>query len=170
MTINAREKPARGDMQLDIQGLQLSRLFPELESTRQSVGTLYGRGDSVAELLGSSNGQLTFAIDTTDTVVAVVGTIDFKQERLDLVFHAEPKDMSIFVLRSPIRLEGPFKRPKVRPEAGPIIARVAGAALLAAINPAPAILPFIETGPGKDSDCVKLTAQVHAKGAVKKTL
>jgi AsmA family protein len=229
VTVNAREKPARGDVQLDIQGLQLSRLFPELESTKQSIGTLYGRaklagrGDSIADLLASSNGQLTFAIDggrfslllvellgidiaealrllgtrnrqvtlrcavgdftvkdgiatpqafvidTTDTVVAVVGTIDFKQERMDLVFHAEPKDMSIFALRSPIHLVGPFKGPKARPEAGPIIARVAGAALLAAINPALAILPFIETGPGKDSDCAKLIAQAQAKGAVKKS-
>jgi hypothetical protein len=41
--------------------------------------------------------------------------------------------------------------------------------LLAAINPVLALLPFIETGPGKDSDCGKLIAQANAKGAVKKT-
>jgi uncharacterized protein involved in outer membrane biogenesis len=229
ITVDARAKPPRGDLQLDIQGLHLGRLFPELESTSQSLGTLYGRtklagrGDSIADLVASSNGQLvlaidggrfslllvellgidiaealqllgtrnrqvtlrcavadlaikdgiatpqTFVIDTADTVVAVSGTIDFRQERLDLVFNAEPKDMSIFALRSPIHLEGPFKRPKVRPEAGPIVARVAGAALLAAINPVLALLPFIETGPGKDSDCGQLIAQANAKGAVQKT-
>jgi len=228
VVVDASAKPARGNVQLDVQGLQLARLFPELDSTRQSVGTLYGRaklagrGDSIAELVGSSDGQLTFAIDsgrfslllvellgldlaealqllgtrnrqvtlrcavgdlavkqgiatpqpmvidTTDTVVGVVGEIDFTRERLDLVFHPEPKDVSIFVLRSPIHLQGPLKDPKVRPEAGPIAARIAAAALLGALNPVLALLPFIETGPGKDSDSAKLVAQARSKGAVKK--
>ena len=229
VTVDARAKPARGSIALEVQGVQLSRLFPALDSTRQSVGTLYGRaklsgrGDSIADMLGSSDGQLTFAvdsgrfslllvellgidisealqllgtrnrqvtlrcavgdlavrqgvatpqamvIDTTDTVVGVEGGITLEDERLDLVFHAEPKDMSLFVLRSPIHLEGSFKDPKVRPEAGPIVARVAAAALLAAVNPVLALIPFIETGPGKDSDCAKLVAQARSKGAVKKS-
>jgi hypothetical protein len=228
VTINAREKPARGDLALEFQGLQLARLFPALESTKQSVGTLYGRaklrghGDSLGQMLGTSDGQVTvavdggrisllvvellgidiaeavsllgtrnrqvmlrcavadlavkdgiatpqaFVIDTTDTIVEVTGTIDFRNEKLDLVFRAEPKDPSIFALRSPIHLEGSFADPKVRPEAGPIVARIAGAALLAAINPVLAILPFIETGPGEDSDCVRLMSQARQKGAAKR--
>ena len=195
---------------------------------KASIGTLYGRaklngrGESVADLLGTSNGSLAlavnggqvslllvellgldlaeaitllgtrnrqialrcavadltvkegvaipqaFVIDTTDTVVTVTGPIDLRRERLDLVFRPEPKDYSIFALRSPIHLQGAFKDPAVRPEPGPIVTRVAGAALLAAVNPLLALLPFIETGPGKDSDCAKLLAQVRAKGAVKK--
>jgi uncharacterized protein involved in outer membrane biogenesis len=110
-----------------------------------------------------------FLIDTADTVVTVTGPIDFDRERLDLVFRPEPKDPSIFALRSPIHLQGPFKDPAVRPEAGPIVARIAGAAALAAINPLLALLPFIETGPGEDSDCAKAIADVRAKGAVRKT-
>jgi uncharacterized protein involved in outer membrane biogenesis len=229
VTIDASAKPTRGNVALDVQGVQLSRLFPTLESSRQSVGTLYGRaklagrGDSIADMLGASDGQLTFAvdsghfslllvellgidvaealqllgtrnrqvtlrcavgdfavkqgvatpqamvIDTTDTVVGVVGDIALRDERLNLVFHAEPKDVSLFVLRSPIHLEGSFKDPNVRPEAGPIVARVAAAALLGAVNPVLALLPFIETGPGKDSDCASLVAQARSKGAVKKS-
>jgi hypothetical protein len=56
----------------------------------------------------------------------------------------------------------------VRPKAGPIAARGAAAAALAAINPLLALLPFIETGPGKDSDCAQLLSHAKAKGAVKK--
>jgi len=100
--------------------------------------------------------------------VTVTGPIDLRGERLHLVFHPEPKDPSIFALRSPIHLQGAFKDPTVRPEIGPIAARIAGAALLAAVNPLLALLPFIETGPGKDSDCAKLIGQVRAKGAIKK--
>ena len=229
VVLNARVKPIAGNVELEIQGLQLARLFPALNSQQQSIGTLYGRanlagrGDSIAALLGASDGQIAFAvdggsvsllliellgldvaealqllgtrnrqvrlrcavgdlkvqkgvatphtlvIDTTDTIVRVVGTIDFQREALDLVFHPEPKDPSIFALRSPIHLQGPFKDPKVRPEAGPIIARVAAATLLAALNPVLALIPFIETGPGQDSDCGRLIAQARAKGAVKKT-
>jgi uncharacterized protein involved in outer membrane biogenesis len=226
--LDGRTKPVRGNMEVDVQGLELARLFPESQAMKESLGTLYGRaklngrGESVADLLGTSNGQINlavdsgrvsllivemlgldlaeavmllgtrnrqvrlrcavadlavkdgvatpqaFVIDTTDTVVTVAGPIDLRRERLDLVFYPEPKDYSIFALRSPIHLQGPFKDPAVRPELGPIAARVAGAALLAAVNPLLALLPFIETGPGKDSDCAKLLAQVKAKGAVKK--
>ena len=225
--LDGRTKPVRGNMVIDVQGLALARLFPESQAMKESLGTLYGRaklngrGESVADLLGTSNGQIdlavnggrvslllvellgldlaeavmllgtrnrqiglrcavadltvkdgvatpqAFVIDTSDTVVTVAGPIDLRREHLDLVFRPEPKDMSIFALRSPIHLQGAFKDPAVRPEVGPIAARVAGAALLAAVNPLLALLAFIETGPGKDSDCAKLLTQVRAKGAVK---
>ena len=226
--LEGRTKPVRGTVGIDVQGLELARLFPESPAMKEALGTLYGRaklngrGESVAELLGASNGQIdlavnggrvslllvellgldlaeavsllgtrnrqvglrcavadlavkdgvatpqAFVIDTTDTVVTVTGAIDLRRERLDLVFYPEPKDHSIFALRSPIHLQGALKDPAVRPELGPIAARVAGAVLLAAVNPLLALLPFIETGPGKDSDCAKLLGQVKAKGAVKK--
>ncbi len=228
ITLDARTKPVRANAEIDVQGLELARLFPESQAMKESLGTLYGRaklngrGESVADLLGTSTGQIdlavnggqvslllvellgldlaealtllgtrsrqvrlrcavadlavndgvatpkAFVVDTTDTVATVTGPIDLRRERLDLVVHPEPKDHSIFVLRSPIHLQGAFKDPAVRPEVGPIAARVAGAALLAAVHPLLALLPFIETGPGKDSDCAKLLAQVRAKGAVKK--
>ena len=228
ISLDGRTKPVRGNMEIDFQGLQLARLFPESQAMKEALGTLYGRaklagrGESVAELLGTSNGPISlavnggqvnlllvellgldlaeavallgtrnrqirlrcavadltvkdgvatpqaFVIDTSDTVVTVTGPIDLRGERLDLVFHPEPKDPSIFALRSPIHLQGAFKDPTVRPEIGPIAARIAGAALRAAVNPLLALLPFIETGPGKDSDCAKLIGQVRAKGAIKK--
>ena len=229
IALDAREHPVRGDMDLDVQGLALARLFPSTKELQPSFGTLFGRaklsgrGASVGDLLGTSNGQLslavdggqmslllvellgldvaeasqllgarkraqvelrcavadfsvkdgiatskTFVVDTTDTAVKVEGTIDFQHERLDLVTYPEPKDMSIFALRSPVQMQGAFKDPTVRPKAGPIVARGAAAAALAVANPLLALLPFIETGPGKDSDCGALLANVKRKGAVKK--
>jgi uncharacterized protein involved in outer membrane biogenesis len=196
---------------------------------QDALGTMYGRidvkgqGGSVAELLGTSNGQASFAVeggrisallvellgldvaeaimllgarrnqvtlrcavsgfdvkdgtmnaetfvvDTTDTIITVDGAIDLKNERLDLETKPEPKDQSLIALRTPINIKGPFKDPSVRPKAGPLAARAAAAAGLAAINPALAVLALIETGPGKDADCAKLLAEARSKGAVKKT-
>ncbi|MGQ0523571.1 MAG: AsmA family protein, partial [Betaproteobacteria bacterium] len=109
-----------------------------------------------------------FVVDTVDTVIKVEGTVNLEAEQLDLVTYPEPKDMSVFSLRSPVQMQGPFKDPKIRPKAGPIAARGAAAAALAAINPLLALLPFIETGPGKDSDCTALLTHAKAQGAVKK--
>jgi uncharacterized protein involved in outer membrane biogenesis len=222
IVLDGRRKPMRGDLKIDVKGLDLGRLFPA-EETKQSLGTLYGSaklagsGGSIGDLLGTSSGQIhlaidggrfsllliellgldvaealqllgtrnrqvtlrcavadlqvkdgiaapqLFVVDTTDTNVTVNGAINFKTEQLDLVSYPEPKDPSIFVLRSPIHLEGALKRPKVRPEAGPIAARIAAAAALAAVNPLLALIPFIETGPGKDSDCAALVSQLNQK-------
>ncbi|HEX4886108.1 MAG TPA: AsmA family protein [Casimicrobiaceae bacterium] len=229
VALDGRHKPMRADVQLDAQGLKIARLFPKAETMQQSFGTVYGRaklagrGASVGEILGSSDGSIAlavdgghvslllvemlgldvaealsllgtrnrqvtlrcavadltvkdgvaspqvFVIDTSDTVVGVTGTAHLGRERLDFVFRPEPKDPSIFALRSPIELTGTIKDPVVTPRIGPIAARVGAAALLAAVNPVLGILPFIETGPGEDTNCGALMAHAKSKGAVKKT-
>ncbi|HUP98365.1 MAG TPA: AsmA family protein [Usitatibacter sp.] len=110
-----------------------------------------------------------FVVDTSDTVIKVEGAIDLKNEQYDIETKPEPKDPSPLALRTPLLIKGPLKKPSVRPKAGPLAARIAGAAALAAINPALAVLALIETGPGKDADCGKLIAEAHGKGAVKKS-
>ena len=105
-----------------------------------------------------------FIIDTTDTVVDGKGTINFKSEELDLVTSPAPKDPSPFVLRSPILIRGTLTHPQVRPKVGPIAARAGAALLLAAANPLLAIIPFIETGPGEDTDCGQLMHRVKTDG------
>ena len=106
-----------------------------------------------------------FVIDTTDTVVTASGTVNFKTEELDLKTKPVPKDPSPFVLRSPILVRGTFINPDVKPQMGPLLARGAAAIALGAINPFLAIVPFIETGPGEDSDCGALLREVKSAGA-----
>ena len=103
-------------------------------------------------------------IDTEDTIVTGTGTVDFRSEKLDLETRPVPKDPSPFVLRSPILVRGTFKNPDVKPKAGPLIARGAAGVLLGLINPLLATLPFIETGPGQDSDCGQLMQRVKGEG------
>jgi uncharacterized protein involved in outer membrane biogenesis len=110
-----------------------------------------------------------FVVDTTESQVNVSGEVSLRDETLGLTVHPLPKKPSLFSLRTPIDLEGPMRHPKVHLHPGPIAARVAGAGLLAAVNPALAILPFIDTAPGKDTDCGALLAEAHAQGAEKKT-
>jgi hypothetical protein len=117
--------------------------------------------------LSVKNGVATpqvFVIDTTDTIVGVTGTVDFRTETLDLVTRAEPKDASPFVLRTPINVKGGFRKPNVRPQIGPMALRAGAGLLLGAINPLLAVLPFIETGPGEDTDCGQLMQRVKSKG------
>lgn len=108
-----------------------------------------------------------FVVDTTDTVVKVEGGISLKEETLDLETRPYPKDPSPLALRTPLDIRGPFKDPSIRPKAGPLAARAAGAAVLGAIAPPLALLALIETGPGKDTNCGQLLAEARQKGAVK---
>ncbi len=110
-----------------------------------------------------------FVVDTTETNVKVSGKLDLAHERLDVVTKGTGKSPSIFTLRSPIVLEGPLKHPSVHPKAGPLVAQAGAAAALGAVNPGLAIVPFLESGRGKDADCDKLLAEAHGKGAHDKT-
>ncbi len=93
------------------------------------------------------------AFDTTDTVLFVEGQVHLGEERYDLRLKPRPKDPSPLSLRSPLRLTGTLKHPKIRPEAGPLVARGLIAAALYAIAPPAALLALIETGPGEDTGC-----------------
>jgi uncharacterized protein involved in outer membrane biogenesis len=227
ITLDGQQKPMRGEIKADVQGLHLAALFPTVKNMQDALGTLYGRaelvgqGESVAGLLGTSDGRMTlavdggrikalldaliplqlaevvmligrdqqvelncavagiavkggvaqaeeFVVDTDNTLIKVEGSVDFGKEVMDLQLNPYPKNPGILSLRTPIVATGPLRSPKTRPKAGPLVARVAAAAALAAVNPALAVLATLESGPGKDTDCGKLLAQAKAQGAVKK--
>ena len=108
----------------------------------------------------------TFVIDTTDTIVNGEGRISVADEILALTLSPEPKDASILVLRAPIHLEGTLKHPKVRPDKKVLAARIGSAVLLGTlVNPLAALIPLIETGPGKDANCGELLASVKPAAA-----
>jgi uncharacterized protein involved in outer membrane biogenesis len=108
----------------------------------------------------------TIVLDTEDTNIAGAGTVNLKDETIDVTLRPEPKDKSIFVLRAPIRLHGRLADPDVSVNKGALAARAGSALLLGMVNPLAALIPLIETGPGKDSDCTALLASVdHAKRA-----
>jgi len=100
-----------------------------------------------------------FVFDTTDTNITGEGVINLQNETLDLRLIPLPKDKSILSIRSPLNAKGSFKNPDFAPDKGALAARGGAALLLGAlVNPLVALIPLIETGPGKNSDCQELIA------------
>ncbi|HEX9466703.1 MAG TPA: AsmA family protein [Alphaproteobacteria bacterium] len=106
-----------------------------------------------------------FDIDTELSNIYGTANIDFATEGLDVRIEGHPKKPSPFVARTPITVTGTLKHPKVGLAAGEIGVRGAAAAALAAALPPLAIIPFIELGVGKDSDCAELIRQAQAHSA-----
>ena len=233
--LDGAKEPIAASVRLRVQNLKLAQLFPTIEQAKGSIGDvdgvieLAGRGNSVADMLGSSNGKVGLYIDdgqisktlmelvaldlwdfarlklkgdepvkircaiadfgvkgglmqanalVFDTPVVNVGgggTINLKTEQMDLTLKPEPKDRSIASLNSPLYARGTFSAPKVGPDMSKLASRGAGALLMGIINPLLAIIPLLEEGPGKDSNCAQLiaaaatsSARSAASGATKK--
>jgi AsmA protein len=97
--------------------------------------------------------------DTTVVNISGGGSINLKSEEMDLTLKPQPKDGSIASLRSPLHVKGTFSEPDVGLDMGRIAAKGAGAVLMGILNPLLAILPLIEGGKGKDSNCGQLIAE-----------
>jgi uncharacterized protein involved in outer membrane biogenesis len=209
--LDARQDPIDSALDLHARNLDLPRLMPSMKA--QNIGRvggylkLSGKGNSVANMLGSANGETglvmgrgrlsnlllelagldiaeslefllakdrtvpvrcayadveakegvftprALALDTTDTVVFGEGSVNLREETLAMKLKVKPKDMSPVTVRTPLRITGTLKHPKVRPEMGPLALRAVAAAALFAVAPPAALLALIETGPGKDTDC-----------------
>ncbi|HEU5282557.1 MAG TPA: AsmA family protein [Burkholderiales bacterium] len=100
-------------------------------------------------------------IATGDSNVVGAGRIDMRRERLDLTLHVAPKDMSVLAARAPLHVQGTFKDPSVTPDVGVLAAKGGAALLLALVNPVLALVPLVETGPGKESSCGELVAEAR---------
>lgn len=228
LKLDARRKPIQGNATVRLKNARLSRLFPKVEQMKDSTGVvggsveLAGSGNSVAELLATSSGQMgvamtggtmsnllvellgldggealkflaggdrktevrcavaafavkdgvatsqTMVLDTDDTNISGTGVVNLREETLDVRLHPEPKDKSILVVRAPVRLHGPFADIDVSVDKKKIAARIGASVLLGAINPLAALIPLIETGPGKDADCAKLLGSIDSVDKAKR--
>ena len=226
--IDSNVTPAAFTTNLDARALQLNQLFPTVNTTKTSLGKisgqfdLKGRGNSVAEMLGSASGDVAvlmgkgeisnillefmgldggevikfllsgdrtvqlrcaaaafdvkhgmmssraIVLDTSDTVITGQGQISLRNETLDILLKPQPKDMSIFSLRSPLRIGGTFADMSAGPEKAALAGRAGLALLLGAINPLLALAATIETGPGVDADCADVLRRAAQPTATSK--
>ena len=100
--------------------------------------------------------------DTEVTTIVGTGNINLAHETLDLTLNQKTKNTSPLAVRSPIYIRGSFAAPDVQVDKGRIAARGIGALVLGLINPLLALIPLIDPGPGKDSDCEKLVRDARA--------
>ena len=105
-------------------------------------------------------GALVF--DTEVTTIIGTGSIDLGQEKYDLTLNPKTKNTSLVALRSPIYVKGSFANPVFEVDKGRVALRAVGAIALGLINPLLVLLPLIDAGPGKDSDCGKLVRDANA--------
>ncbi len=99
-------------------------------------------------------------LDTDEARVVGRGTLQLRDQTMDMSLTTRSKHFSIGSLPGPINLTGPITSPSIRP--GAEVAARAGAAvgLGIVLTPLGALLPTIQFGVGKDDACPKAEAQV----------
>ena len=103
--------------------------------------------------------------DTDPVRVDGSGSINMRDETLDLRLQGKPKNFQLLRLRTPITVTGPWAHPSLGVKGGAIAAQGGIGLALGLINPFAAILAFIDPGLAKDVNCAPLLADAKAKGA-----
>ncbi len=109
-----------------------------------------------------------FVFDTDDAVINVTGTVNFANEKLDLDVKPHTKGFRVFSLRSPLYVRGTLKNPNVGVQAGPLLARGAGAVALGAVAAPAALLALVAPSHGDDRDntCRTVLQQLRSSGTM----
>ena len=169
---------SNGDIRLVINKGEISNLAIEAAGLdiAEALGLLATEDKSVAIRcfvadLGVNNGVASprvFVLDTTDSTILVEGPLDLRSEQMNLRIKTQPKDSSIFTVRTPITVKGSLVEPSIGVEKGALAARGAAAVALGVLlTPVASILAFIEPGLGKDSDCAALLNEVQEPSSIK---
>ena len=104
-------------------------------------------------------------VDTTDTNIAGNGTINMRDEKLDLTLYPLSKDWSPLSVRAPISIQGSFAAPDAFPDpAGIGVDSTIKKVVDAVLTPILGLLPPIDAGVGKDSDCQQLINRAKSAG------
>ncbi len=226
--MDGRQKNIFTHADIAAKGLRLDLMFPNSKLASADTGTmggrakLVGKGNSVAQLLGSADGEAALimdggsvgelslrlanldianslrlllggdkqtpigcmvgnfkavngdfiaqdlVLDTPKVNVTGTGNINFIDESLHLRLVSRSKGFSLASLRGPVVITGTFKNSAVRPELGGVIVRGGlAAALGAATAGIGALLPLLDFGKNKDSNCAALISQAKSDAGVK---
>jgi hypothetical protein len=142
---------------LNVGNVIITKLFGDKQVQLNCLAADLGVKDGVAQ-------TRTFILDTDDAIVDINGWVNMSTEQLDLRIKPETKSLRIFTLRTPFFVRGTFKHPDLTLDKKVLALKGGAAAALAVVAaPAAALLPLINTGPGKDSPCNALLAKAGAK-------
>lgn len=99
----------------------------------------------------------TFIIDTDDSLLSGAMEIDMSNEVISAKLDAKPKDDSLLSAQTPITVSGTLKAPEIGLEGKKVLTQGAvSVALGTLLTPFAAILPFIEAGDDRETDCEAL--------------
>lgn len=108
----------------------------------------------------------TLVLDTGKAIVTGNGGMNFADETLNLQLVSRSKGFSLVALRGPIHVKGTFKDPKVGPDVPRAAARgVAALALGWFTGGVGALIPLVDLGGAKDSDCAGLMQEAGSATA-----
>ncbi|HWF64069.1 MAG TPA: AsmA family protein [Rhizomicrobium sp.] len=103
--------------------------------------------------------------DTDPTRLDGHGTVDLKNETLDLSLQGKPKHFELVRLRAPIKVSGSLSSPQISVDKTPALAQGALGAGLGVLSPFAAILAFVDPGLAKNADCSSILADAKNQGA-----
>ncbi|CAN0621250.1 AsmA family protein [Burkholderia multivorans] len=110
----------------------------------------------------ATNGVLdtkVFSLDTDDALIDVDGTVNLRDESMNLRVHPHTKGFRVFSLRSPLYVKGTFQNPDVGVDAGALALRGGAMVGLGLLNPFAALIPLVAPSNHKDTPCTQLFAQ-----------
>lgn len=228
IAMDSRQSPSVTHAEITAKGLHLGQLFPGSSLADADTGTmggrakLDGRGNSVARMLASANGEAALImdggsvgelmlrlanldvansllvllggdkqvpircmvsnfkaengnfvvkdllLDTAKVNIVGTGNIYFGDESIHLRLVPESKGFSLASLRGPIAITGTFNKPVVRPElGGPIVRGGLAVALGAVTSGIGALIPLLDFGTERESNCKRLLGEAKADAGVK---
>lgn len=92
--------------------------------------------------------------DNPDSTIRLSGSINLRDETLDLRVVSRPKDFSPLTLRAPVKVTGTLADPSFGIEGERLAAKAIAAAVLGAVAaPLAALVPFIDQGKKVDDPC-----------------
>jgi uncharacterized protein involved in outer membrane biogenesis len=163
-----------GEVRMGMTGGDLSALLVDLSGLEFGNAVLSALGvpqrtevECLVNDMPLEKGVLTIkalVVDTGEAVINGTGTINLRDETLDMSLRTEAKHFSIGSLPAPIHITGTLKSPSIRPGAE-LALRGAAAGGLAALFPPLALLPTIQFGVGDDHRCDRLLNQSKAEAS-----
>jgi hypothetical protein len=106
-------------------------------------------------------------LDTPKATITGDGNVNFADESLHLRLVSQSKGFSLVSLRGPILVTGTLINPKARPDTAKVAARVgASVGLAVATVGAAGLIPLLDFGDNKDSNCAVLMDQARSDAGI----
>jgi uncharacterized protein involved in outer membrane biogenesis len=106
-----------------------------------------------------------FVLDTDPVRVDVKGSVDLRNETVDLTLAGKPKNFQLLRVRAPVTISGSLGAPTLGVDMKPALVQTGIGVALGLLLPPAAILAFIDPGLAKDANCAGILTDAKDEGA-----